>query len=405
MKVELFLAVRLLRDARFQSLLISSGAAVGVSVLIFLTALISGLQRDLIQRTVGSQAHVTLESADEQPRPLRHEDRMVVIADVQKVERKVRALDGDKALVKRVQQEPGVAAVAPICRGPATAIRGGAQENVIVTGVDAANFQAVIDVEGRLTSGRFTVGGGQAVIGSALATALGIGVGERFRLATAGRTGTVYMVAGVARFGVARIDESWILLSLRDAQTLLGLPGGVTGIEVGVRDIYQAESIADRLRRDTGLRVESWMARNTELLAGLRSQSASSNLIQAFVLIAVAIGIASVLIVSVVQRRKEIGILRAMGLSRKLTQRVFLLQGALLGLAGAMLGAGLGSLLVVIFRTAAKRGDGMRLFPIDLSAELLLAAGVIAVLTGVLSAVFPAWRAAGLDPAVAIRNE
>ena len=405
MRVELFLALRLLRDARAQSVLISAGAAVGVSVLIFLTALIAGLQRDLIARTVGSQSHITLESADENPRVLRNPEGAVVIADVQKVERRVRSLDGASQLLERVRDEPGVIAAAPICRGPATAIRGGAEENVVVTGVETESFQSVIDVRNRLTDGGFVLDSNQAVIGSALASTLGLAVGERFRLTTANRPGGVYQVSGVVRFGVARIDESWVLLSMRNAQTLLGLPGGVTGIEAAVSQIYEAEAIAERLRRNTGLRVESWMARNAELLSGLRSQSASSNLIQAFVLIAVAIGIASVLIVSVVQRRKEIGILRAMGLSRRLTQRVFLLQGAMLGMAGAMLGAALGTLLIAAFKAVALRSNGMRLFPIDLSLTLLLSTGIVAIVTGVLSAVFPARRAASLDPAVAIRNE
>jgi lipoprotein-releasing system permease protein len=170
-------------------------------------------------------------------------------------------------------------------------------------------------------------------------------------------------------------------------------------------DIYGATDFADQLHARTGLQVESWMQANEELLVALRSQSASSNLIQIFVTLAVAIGIASVLVVSVVQRSREIGILRAMGVSRKRILRVFLIQGAVVGLFGSLVGGAMGSGLSLAFMNLAASPNGEPLFPLLLTPALLGGAGAIAIVTGLAAAFMPALRAAKLDPVAAIRND
>lgn len=408
MRLELFLALRLLRDARTQSALIASGAAVGVAVLIFLSALITGLQEDLLSRTVGSQAHLTLEPAPRRETHLFAQalgDSVHVLVKRQTDSHKPITLSSPDKALHFVRTFRSVVAATPLCEGPATALRGTAVENVALTGIEPDTFTDVIDLEARLVDGSFTVGDSGAVLGQALAQALGASVNDRIRLSSNGTSPEPYTVRGIVRVGVKRTDETLVLLSLRDAQSVLGLRGGMTGVAATVQDIFQAESLSQTLGARTGLKATSWMARNAELLTGLRSQSSSSTVIEVFVMLSVAIGIASVLAVSVVQRRREIGILRAMGLPRRLTQRIFLIQGGLLGLGGALLGSGLGSGLILVFEQITVRADGHRLFPIALSPALLLGAGAVAVVTGLLAAAFPARRAARLDPMVAIRNE
>jgi lipoprotein-releasing system permease protein len=123
-----------------------------------------------------------------------------------------------------------------------------------------------------------------------------------------------------------------------------------------------------------------------------------------FVALSVAFGIASVLVVSVVQNSKEFGILRAMGTSRGQIMRLFLIQGGLVGLAGSCIGSGMASLFLMGWRQIAKNPDGTPLFYIEVDFKLLIGAMVLATLTGIISAVFPARRASRLDPVVAIRG-
>ena len=127
-------------------------------------------------------------------------------------------------------------------------------------------------------------------------------------------------------------------------------------------------------------------------------------MIQLFVVVAVAFGIASVLVVSVVQKSREIGILKAMGTGTARVVRVFLVQGAILGLAGSLVGSALGTALSFFFASLATNPDGSPTFPVALTAGLFLRTAAVATLTGLVAAVAPAERAASLDPAEAIRR-
>ena len=146
------------------------------------------------------------------------------------------------------------------------------------------------------------------------------------------------------------------------------------------------------------------MATNAQLLTGLRSQGASSVMIQVFVVLAVALGISSVLAVSVVQKSREIGILRATGTSTRQVLRIFLVQGAILGLVGSAAGVGLGIGLGFAFQGVGANPDGSPRFPVTLDALLYLRTAAIAVGVGITAALIPARRAARMNPADAIRS-
>ena len=160
-----------------------------------------------------------------------------------------------------------------------------------------------------------------------------------------------------------------------------------------------AQAMADR----TGLEVQSWMQTNAQLLSALNAQSVSTNVIRVVVMVVVLLGISSVLVVAVVQKQREIGILRAMGAGRGQIMRVFLLQGLIIGFIGSIVGALLAWLLVVAFTTFVRGPDGAPLFVIDISPAMLVQIAIGASVAGMLAAVLPARRAAQLDPAQAIR--
>ena len=161
-----------------------------------------------------------------------------------------------------------------------------------------------------------------ALVGTELAADLGLGIGDRVRLQTGeDRTG-IFTVAGIFDFGAQELNARWVFVPLRAAQAMFRLEGGVSTIEVLGTEIFEAEALARRIEERTALRSESWMATNAQLLVALRSQGSSSIMIQAFVILAVALGIASVLAVSVVQKAREIGILRATGARTRLPHSV-----------------------------------------------------------------------------------
>ncbi len=297
-----------------------------------------------------------------------------------------------------LDQDVQILAVSPVISGPAIARRGVARASVALLGIDPPRYQRIIPLADDLIAGRFLVGAGNAVIGKELARDLGLGIGDKLRLDAGEGREAVVDIAGIFELGVRELDARYVYLDLKQAQTLLDLPGGVTVIDTTVAEIFQADEVARRLARLTGLRAESWMETNGQLLNALSSQSMTTEMIRVFVGISVAFGIASVLAVSVVQRTREIGILRAMGSPRGQILRVFLLQGGLLGLLGSACGGLVGWGLVQVFNLF-----GPRLFIIPVDPTLVPLAMLVATVTGVLAAAMPARRAARYDPAVAIR--
>jgi len=209
----------------------------------------------------------------------------------------------------------------------------------------------------------------------------------------------VVNVVGIFELGVRELDARYVYLDMKQAQALVDLPGAATIIDLTVDDIFDAQKMAQSVARLTGLKAESWMETNSQLMNALRAQRLSTQMISVFVALSVALGIASVLSVSVVQRTREIGILRAMGTTRQRILRVFLMQGALLGLAGSLPGGLAGYGMVAAFNTL-----GPKLFWIPIDTGLLLSAIGLATFTGVVAAALPARRAASLDPVEAIRH-
>jgi lipoprotein-releasing system permease protein len=405
MPFEWFVALRYMRDAKGQTALILAAVSVGVSVIVFLSALINGLQTSLIDKTLGSQPHVTLKVPREAPRPLVEPSAELAVArEIQPSSQRLRSIDQWPVVMADAERTAGVVAASPMVVGAGFAVRSDAKDPVVIRGVDPERFVAIIDVRKKMVEGRFDVAGGEVAIGSTLASDLGVGVGDKIRLTTTEGTDDVVTIAGVFSLGNEGVDKTWVLTSIRHAQALYALPGGATTIELKVADVFEAERIAQEVRGRTGLDADSWMKLNAELLTGLSAQSSSKNMIQFFVVVAVALGIASVLIVSVVQKSREIGILRAVGTAPRRVLLIFLIQGGVLGLVGSFLGSALGALFSKLFEGIARGPDGAAKFPVQLDLQLFLFATVLATGVGLLAAVIPARRASKLDPATAIRN-
>ncbi|MBD7977316.1 ABC transporter permease [Serpens gallinarum] len=392
------IALRFLADNRMQTLLIIVGITVGSAVIVFITALITGLQANIVERTLGTQAHIRMLPPDEVNRVVPVPPGTVALVLESPRAQRLRSISNWQDVRDALDEQPQLLAVSPLVSGPAMARRGVARMSVALLGIEPERYEKIIPVSHDLIAGRFDVSAGNAVVGSELAKDLGLGIGDKLRLDAGEGREAIVMVTGIFELGVRELDSRYVYLDLKQAQSLLDLPGGVTVIDTTVREIFQAQVIAERLARLTGLQAESWMATNGQLLNALRSQSMTTQMIRLFVGLSVAFGIASVLAVSVVQRTREIGILRAMGSPRRQILRVFLVQGGLLGLVGSGFGGLVGWSLIQVFNIF-----GPKLFIINVDASLVPIAMAVATVTGVLAAAAPARRAARYDPAVAIR--
>ena len=404
MPFELLVALRFLREGRMQSVLILAGVTGGVAVIIFLTQLINQLQGTIIDRVLGSQAHVVIRPLEEVTRRvLTPSAQREVAAAVQPRDQRLRSVDQWERIAALAAATPGVLAVSPVVSGPAFASRGNSNKSVALLGVQPDAYRRVVRMDDYMTRGRFDVTGTNTLIGTDLAQDLGVTVGDKLRVTSANGRSETLDITGLFDMGNRDLNRRWVFVTLKLAQTLLDLPGGVSNIDLTVTDLFNANQVADAVRAQTHLTVDSWMQTNAGLLTALSNQTVSNNLIRSFVVIIVALGISSVLVVSVVQKQREIGILRAMGAGRRRIMTVFLLQGGLVGLAGSVLGSALAFGLLVVFSHIFKSPDGSALFSAQLDPMLVLMASVVACGVGLAAAAIPARSAARMDPVQAIR--
>ncbi len=391
------LAYRFLKEGRTQTLLILAGVTIGVAAYVFITATMVGVGENMVSKTLGSQAHISVFDETQPPQPLITADGRSMLRIVVNPEPSQKPFDQWQRALTRVEATPGVTSACPTLSGTALALRGGGQQAIRIVGADPYRLRRVIDIPSNMVEGEFRPDADQVVIGSILAEELGLGIGRPMRIRTTSGEASVRVV-GIFELGAAGVDGQWVVTSLRTAQSLLGRPGDITAIDVTVEELYEAEAIATRVAARTGLTAESWMERNGALLTALDAQSQSTILIRVFTLLSVAMGIASVLAVTVVQRRGQIGILRAMGVRARVILMTFLWQGALLGIAGAFLGTGVGMLA----------GKGLAtVVPFDIVVDASTAGQALAIslTTGILAALWPAASAARMDPSAAIRGD
>lgn len=396
-------AMRFLREGRMQTVLIIVGVAAGVAVIAYISALISGLQTNTLNKTLGAQAHITLSAPDDAVAPPAiRAPGTTILTEAQPRAQRLRSVANWQALVPQLERMPGIAAVSPMVAGGALALRGEATQSISLVGVELDRYDRIVGLRSKVVSGTARLAPGEAIVGRDLATDLGVRVGDRLTVQTATLSEPVRVTA-LVDFGVKELNRRTVILPLRGAQSLLGLPGGATTIDLTVDDVWAAQGITEDLRRQLPYQLESWQESNAQLVSALNAQSVSTSLIRGVVLVVVVLGIASVLVVSVVQKRREIGILRAMGATRAQVLRVFLVQGAVVGAVGSVLGIALAVLMIWLFTTFVRGADGQPLFSIALPPLLALQVAVLATVCGVLAAIAPARRAAAMDPGQAIR--
>lgn len=404
MRFEWIVALRFLREGGLQTALIITGTALGISFIVFITAILTNLQRDIVERTLGVQPHITIRPQDEVARPQwREAGAAGTQPEVQARAQRLRSIDQWQPIARALDEDPRVRAVSPVVSGPATVTRGDAARVVTLVGIVPDRYTSVTQLGTRIVAGSLTLAPGDTVIGRELAQDLGARVGDMVRIATPVSAGDAYRVRGIYDLGAKAFNRSYAYVALPVGQALHALPGGVSSIDLKVDNLWAAEAVAVRIQRDVPHQVESWMQANTQLMIGLANQTLMTRLIRITIGLVVAIGIASVLIVAVVQKTREIGILRAMGASRGRVLRVFLLQGALIGFVGAALGSIGGYWLTRFMASLLRSADGARLITAHLDLPLYFATLLGAAVVGVLAAVAPARRAARLDPATAIR--
>lgn len=275
-----------------------------------------------------------------------------------------------------------------------------------VTGGALAQLDTIYDISGRLSAGKPRLGPNDIIVGKDFASTFAIKPGDQISIVLPSGKPATLTVSAVFDFGSAAANSATAFVDAGQAATVLGLSADqYSAIDAQVKDVFSSRQVADALKADPalgGLKVTEWQAQNADLLSALKSQSSSSYMIQFFVLVAVALGIASTLAISAVQKTRQIGILKAMGMKDRQAGRIFLWQALILGVSGAAVGVAAGLALIAAFTYAGRNSTS--LFPITPQVGFVVLSFVVGVLVAVASSLIPARRTSKLDPIEVIQG-
>jgi len=418
---ELFVGLRYLRARRrvaFLSLIsvISLlGVTIGVATLNIVLAVMTGFEQDMRDKILGFNPHITVGSYGG---PL---------------------ADWQQAL-ETVRKTPGVVAAAPFIYGQAMLSVGRAVSGVVVRGIDPAAAGGVVDVEKHLSSGSLSAlagthrvtlapeeGGGAVelgglLVGKELARQMGIAPGDVVNLisplGTPGPAGMVprvkrFVVSGVFDSGMFDYDTTLAYMALPDAQRFFEMKDGITGIEVRVADVYGARIVARRLEGNLGgfpYRARDWMEVNRNLFSALKLEKVVYGVVLCLIVVVAAFNILATLTMVVKEKRRDIAILKTMGAASSGISRIFVLNGAVIGASGMLLGTllGLGGCWLLSHYQFVELPSDVFLvttLPVRVDPVNFLVVATVSVAICLVAALSPAKRAASLVPVEVIRYE
>lgn len=392
------LAIRHLLSHPWQTALLMAGVALGVGIFIFMSALIGGLATLLTLRTVGSIPHVVLEMPDRDPAILSPNARAQVVLQKDLSRRDQIAIW--QPVIPIIEKTRGVTAVSPQIRGSAFVERGQTVAPVGVIGVMPGELSAIADIDAAMVDGSSILPPDGILIGSRLALDLDLRVGQVVRLSSDRDRARSFRIAGIFTLGIASADRQAVYMNFTTARALFDLTTGVSRIEIKVMPATDAADIAERLRRSTSLKATAWTEDNSQLFEGLAAQARTGIIIKAFSLVTIIVGIASAMLLSIVRRQSEIGIMRAMGASKGLVISIFMLEGTLIGFVGAIVGAVAAWLVLLPLPPVTEVPSGG--LPIDRTQGDFLLAVTLTTLAAMLASILPARNAARIDPVEAI---
>jgi len=415
MKYELFIGLRYLQARRretFISLItvISVlGVMIGVMTLNVVMAVMSGFEETLRDRLLGINAHVAIVRSGE---PMQDYERVI----------------------EQMRSEDGVLAASPTIYGQVMLTVGSRVSGVVVRGVDPDRVNDVIPVQNYITEGSLaglktqhpialqdrTVLLPGIILGERLANQLGVFLGSPVQVVSPLGSPTAigvipkvrrFVVTGVLRTGMSEIDSTLVFMGLSEAQRFFELGEAVTNIELRVRDVNQARQVAERIQRRLGFPffAEDWTRLWPNLFSALELEKTVYFLVLLLMVLIGAFNIVSTLVMVVMEKKKDIAILRSMGATQQSIRRIFLLKGCLIGVVGTISGVILGLLVcALIAQYQFKLPDGVFLIstvPVRVYASNFVLVACASFVVCLLASIYPARQAAKLDPVEIIRYE
>jgi lipoprotein-releasing system permease protein len=407
----LFLAIRHLLSQRKQTTLILLGISLGTMVYVSIAGIQFGFREFIIETLIDSDAHVKITGREEiisaqelDPyfgKPGEY-TRWVVAPSGRRDEARILYPQG---WFSRLENLPGVVAYAPQFQVQAILHRGNVKYATNLIGIHTEKQLEVTDLAKNMREGRLqSIGrsGNRIVLGSGLATKLGARKDETV-LVSSGADAVPFKIAGIYHSGIQQLDDVIAYAAILDVQQVAKTPGRVTTIAVRLDDVDRATEISDELKVASLDKVQSWSEANSSLLEMFKVQDFVRIFITVTVMLVAAFGIYNVLTIIINQKKREIAILRALGFSPSEVERLFLSQGAILGILGSTIGLILGFLLCFGLGQMKFNVPGFEKFLISYDLSIYAWGMGMATVSSVVAGFLPARAAKKMTPIDIIR--
>ena len=396
MKTELFISWRYLvtkRKEKFISLIsvISIlGIAIGVAALIIVIAVMTGFDQDLREKIVGNYSHITLSG--------------------------YKAIDGPEleGILKKVKLNPHIQGVSPYIQGQVLIKEGVKYFALGLKGIDPNTESQVTKIKQYVTYGDLNnLGDDGVMVGKELALIFGLKPGSYLTIYSPLGKQHKLKVAGIFSSGMYEYDMNLMFSNLKLAQDILGLPNQVSAVSIKLDNLYMADKVKDELSASLGFNynLKTWMEANQNFFAALKLEKLTMFIILTLIILVASFNIISTLIVMVVEKTKDIGILKAMGMSSANIRKIFTYEGLIIGSSGILCGASGGLILCGLLKKYQfiklpqdiyyidRLPVSIELWP-DITLIILAAMFIVLVAT-----IYPASKASSLKPVEALRYE
>lgn len=378
-------ACRFMTNKKVQSLLIILSIAVAVSVQIFIGLLSKGLERTLLFKIVGNTPHITVYSK---------------VGSIHNWQEKIDKLKSQNKKVIEVIPNVDTQAYAKI---------GDIKEPIVIRGFVPEDTSKMYKIENKIYEGKLFKNDNEVILGSDLKERLGVKIGDKINIVTPWGKNKNFFITGFFDLGNIKLNKSWIMTNLTAAQNFADLKkdNKIRSIEISVKNVYDASGESKNIQKllnDKNLKVENWKEQNKLIVSGLMGQKVCTMIIQFFVLLASTLSIVSVLSISVVQKYKEIGILKAMGMKSRKTAFIFFFQALFIGILGTAIGILLSLLYIKGFDKYILTDEGIPLVNIIISKKFILKSSILSIIASAFAAIFPSIKSYKLNPVEVIKN-